>query len=233
MAFPDRIPVVNNVLYGPSGTVVSVFNEAGKDRVAVSGTITDGTNVAAVNTSGELAVTFQGGTADIFGVDMSKIGETADGYYMFIDLDGASYKHTAGTKVMLHQVSGHLIKSRHDLDWKVSLAVILDINATDADYAILGFTDMHTENSALFQVELGYRAFPDPADLGVTTGALTRIAASNIVLADVNVNTTGTLTDVSGAAVTPAIGDIIIVSDNINTGSGTADFHFSANYEVK
>jgi len=237
MAFQDKQPVVQNILYKADGTPITIVNEAGADRLATTSVISDGTNVVSVNASGELAVTLAGGTADVFGVDFGKSGQTTDAYYMFIDVDNQAgagpYKHAAGTAVKLHSVIGHLTKSKHSLDWKVVLAVVLRVDGTDADLAYLELSSMHTENSALFQVALDYKAAPDPLDLTVAAGSLTRIAVKNVQLNVAAVNTATPLEDVSAAGtVAPAAGDILIFSDNLNSGSGTADWHFTANYEV-
>lgn len=154
--------------------------------------------------------------------------------FLLIDLDngGGSYRHQAdGLKLVLHDVSSHLIKSKAGDVWDAVVGVILRISGTDADIAFFQFGAIHNTDQSDFTTRNINDLYKLELDLAVLGGQLRNVAAGMVELADTTVNTATPIDDVSGTPVVPAVGDLILRVNR--TGTGEALVHYAIWYRVE
>ena len=175
-----------------------------------------------------------GGIEDLFvGVAYAKLDVADTTSYMFIDLDSTTHRHKVGTAIKLGQVLGKGFKSSSGGKWVAQLGVIIRINATDSDIAVLtGVSVALRDASMLSTPEQIVDFYPHVLDLSVVNGEFSANVTNAKILGLTEINTGIQLEDVNGDLVTPAAGDMIIRAENIS-GGGSFDFAFSAQYFVE
>ena len=165
----------------------------------------------------------------------AKLGITgALNYFLFIDVDSATYVHTPGTAVRVSHATSKGVKSSSGARWSVQLAVILTIDGVSALIGILpGMSLSLRDSSSLSTPEQVIDLFPNLADLTVVSGDLTKFVLNpDLKKVEPLINTTITLEDARGAAVVPGVGDLIIRVEQIS-GAGSLDFAYGMQYLVE
>jgi hypothetical protein len=201
------------VLYDASGNPVGVLQDGALYRLQTSNTFTED-------------------AAKLVGVNFGQTGVTATTYYVFIDLNGASYKHSAGTKVIAAGAGGKAVKSNSGAKWSVSLMVVLRIDGTDADLGVLPIASVSLLDTSLFYGSSQVVLFPAVTDLEVSAGDFTKITDGMTESNVAAVNTGVTFKDVLGNDVTPAVGDVLLRATLVS-GGGTLDFVYGMDYWVE
>lgn len=250
-AAPTQNPVL---VAGHDGTNVQtkLTDTAGRQRVVGAGAdgaaaVGDPVQVAGVDGSGNTQSVrtetdgsvrtrddFIDDRDKIVGLSFYKEGVAATTYYMGIDLSNTTdFKHAAGTGIRLVTSIGKAIKSNIGAKWAVQLLVVLRIDGTDSDLAVLAQASVSLQDtSALSRLEQVVDLWPHVANLSVSGGALTSILTNLIETGVTAINTGVTLEDAAGNTPTPAVGDLLIRADLIS-GSGTLDFAYGLHYWVE
>jgi len=169
---------------------------------------------------------------DIYSATFVKTGVTADTFFMLVDLNGASYPHTAGTKLSLVGSFGRAFKSSAGSKWAVNVGVITRIDGTDADITYFSVSSVFLRDTSKLSTESQAVVLDFPVSFEISGGALTRGVSNfhdNPVAA---VNTGITLEDPNGDTPTPAVGDIVVRAELVS-GAGTLDFGVGVQYFVE
>jgi hypothetical protein len=169
---------------------------------------------------------------DIYSATFQKVGVAADTFFMLVDLNGASYPHTAGSKASIVSVFGRAFKSSAGAKWAVNAGVITRIDGTDADITFFPAASMFLRDTASLTAEAKATILDFPVSTEISGGDLARGVSNfheNPVAA---VNTGVTLEDPNGDNPTPAVGDIVIRAELIS-GAGTLDFALGVQYFVE
>lgn len=153
-------------------------------------------------------------------------------YYVFVDLDGAQYKHTSGSAAIVTGLSGKALKEKVGAEWAIQLIVVLRIDGVDADLGILPTASISLQKTSSFIGETQANYFPTLLDLTVLAGDFTKISNGYKELNVSDVNTGITFSDVFGANVTPAVGDILLRVNKIS-GTGGVEFSYGMQYWVE
>jgi hypothetical protein len=164
--------------------------------------------------------------------NMAKQGITTTTYYMFIDLDGADYKHTPGSYVVAAGISGAAFKSNSGASWEVDLMVILDIDGVSADLGFVPGGSILLRDTSKFSDEKIIELFPTVVSLEVSGGDFTKITTGLIESGVTDINTGVLLEDIVGNNVTPAVGDVLLRVTN-TLGAGTLQFAYGMQYWVE
>ena len=210
----DDHAIHNSPIYDKDGNAIDSLDDGGVRRLRVEAKLIDDT---------------QEDRQKIVHVDFMKDAVAATTYFMLIDLDGASYKHDlAKTFLKIASIAALARKTKSSDKWRVRIGLILAIDGTDADIGFIsvGYADLRDSGRFLAEkTEVGI--FPVLVDLQHAAGAYDKIAAS--VITDTAVNTAITLDDAFGAAVTPAVGDLVLQAELVS-GSGIVDFAYNVGY---
>lgn len=201
------------VLYDSTGNPVGVLQDGSFYRLQTSDVFTEN-------------------AAKVVSVNFGKTGVATTTYYVFVDLNGISYKHDAGTKVMVAGVGGKAFKSNSGAKWSLSLMVVLRIDGTDADLGVLPIASVSLLDTSLFSGGSQLVLFPIVADLGVSGGDFVKITDGMTESNVTAVNTGVTFKDVLGNDVTPAVGDVLLRATLVS-GGGTLDFVYGMDYWVE
>lgn len=196
----------------------------------------DGTNVQSLKTETD-------GTArvkDAFIDDRNKLvdvnfaydGVTTTTYFVFVDLNGAQYKHQSGTAIKVAAVGGRALKSVIGSKWEVALMVVLRIDGTDSDLGVLPIGSVSLRDTSAFSDGSTLILFPVLADLTVSGGDFTKIANGAKETNVTAVNTGVTFKDVFGNNVTPSVGDLLLRA-TLLSGSGDLEFAYGMSYFVE
>lgn len=227
------------ILYDANGMEIAIADgvslPVGKQGVIAAGKDPAG-NARFIRTSTDGTVQVgQGLAAQIVSADYHVPLASATTYFLGIDLDNAGgsgpYKHGSGTAVKMVGVSSMAQKYRAQDDWDVLFGAVLSINVTQAVIGWVGFGSVHLQSTTLLKDGTVDKDFPVPIDMSVSAGDYSKIA-SGFKETITAVNTAVTLPDVSGAARTPAAGDVIIRARR-NSGTGGLLFHFCFWYLVE
>jgi len=229
------------VLYDDNGKPIAVQNgiavPVGTSSLLISGQDAGGDARTLLTESDGTARTRDAFIDDrdkIVGVSFYKIGVTATTYYMGIDVSNTTdFKHTAGTDIQLAMSIGKAIKSNAGAQWTVQLLVVLRIDGTDSDLAVLAQSSLSLQDtSALSRLEQIVDLWPRVINLGVSGGKFTKILTNLIETNVAAINTGVTVEDAAGNTPTPAVGDLLIRAELIS-GSGTLDFAYGLHYWVQ
>lgn len=210
---------------------------AAGDPVQVAGVDGSG-NVQSVLTETDGAVRtrndFQDDRDKIVGLSFYKEGVTATTYYMGIDLSNTTdFKHSAGTGIRLVTSIGKALKSNIGAQWAIQLMVILRIDGTDSDLAVLAQASLSLQDTSRLSIlEQVVDLWPHVANLTVSGGAFTNLLTNLIETNVAAINTGVTVEDAAGNTPTPAVGDLLIRAD-LQSGSGTLDFAYGLHYWVE
>lgn len=171
---------------------------------------------------------------DFFRSGLSPGGGAGFDTFVLIDRDngGGGYVHTGNGHIEIYAAQGHLVKSKSNDMWEVHMLVVLRINATDADLALVAFNSLHANDTQMSQHTREFSLYPMSLNLAVLNGTLRNVNPSRVLLADTTVNTTAGLDDANGVSVTPQVGDVLIRTERI-LGNGDAEVEFEVCYRVQ
>jgi len=166
-------------------------------------------------------------------VNLGKSGISTTTYYVLIDLDDADYKHDiTGTDVILSYAGGTAVKSKSTDKWKIELMVVLFIDGTSANLAVLPITTVSLEYSGTFIQDRFVNIFPNVLNLTVFGGdflySTNGLSESSVTA----VNTGVTFENAAGNNVIPAVGDVLLRVTLVD-GNGTVDFTYGSQYWVE
>ncbi len=225
------------ILYDPNGVELAV-----QDGVALPvgtrgllGAGIDAANVVRflrVLSDGSLSVA-QPLSSSVVVADYQSASVGATSYFMGVDLSNSSgaYKHSSGSAIKLVGVSSSATKVYAVDDWNVRIGTVLSISGSSSVIGWLRFGALLLRNTLMLEVSTVDKDFPVPVDLGVSGGDYLKIAAGNKETVAA-VNTGATLPDVSGVAVTPDVGDLIVRAERV-TGTGVLTMACSFWYLVE
>jgi hypothetical protein len=208
---------------------VIVYNE---DGYAVD-TIVDDNETRGLHTTS----LFTENSEKVVGVGFFKGDENAltdTAYFMGIDLSNTTdFKHEPGNGIKLVQAIGKGFKSNAGAEWSVQLAIVLRIDGTDADLAIMAQASLTLRDTARLGIaEQIVNFWPHILDLTVTSNELSKNLTNTIETNVTAINTGVTLEDAAGNNVAPAVGDLLIRAQKIG-GTGTLEFAFGLQYYVE
>ena len=205
---------------------VIIYNE---DGYAVD-TVVDGDGNRGLHTTSP----FTEDRDKLVGVSFAKLLVATTTYYMGIDLSNTTdYHHAAGAGIFLSRSIAKALTTHAGPRWRVQRIVVLRIDGTDADLAILPQASVNLGDTSQLSVpEQVVDLWPALANLTVSGGAFTRFLTNAIELNVAAVNTGITFEDAAGNTPTPAVGDLLIRAELIS-GGGTLDFAFGLEYFVE
>ncbi len=133
-------------------------------------------------------------------------------YFMLIDLSnaGGGYKHTESGSIQCINLGVAFSKLRSNDVWAMDVGVILRIDGTDADIGFLAGSSLVLDSTIVFNLKGSHGNYPVIVDLAESGGDFASIASNVVEFNDSDLNTGGTINDVSGAAQTPAVGDVVL-----------------------
>jgi len=169
------------------------------------------------------------------GVGFFKLAVAATTYYMGIDLSNTTdFPHTAGAGIFLMRSIGRSLKTTAGAKWSVQLLVVLRVDGTDSDLAILAQASMTLRDPSTLSIpEQVVDLWPAPSDLTVVTNDLPKFLTNQKELGVTALNTSTDLEDAAGnTTVHPAVGDLLIRVELIS-GGGTLDFAYGLQYYVE
>ena len=207
------------------------------DPVQVAGVDGSG-NLQAVRTETDGSVRTRDDFIDdrdkLVGVSFAKEAVATTTYYMAIDVSNTTdFHHTAGTAIHLSRSIGKALKTNAGSQWRAQLMVVLRIDGTDADLAILAQTSVNLEDTSTLSVpEQVVDLWPSLANLEVSAGVFTSFLTNAIELNVAAVNTGSAFEDAAGNTPAPAVGDLLIRAQ-LNSGGGTFSFAFGLEYFVE
>jgi hypothetical protein len=193
-----------------------------------------GANAAGVDAQGRVSILDPQTVreADVYASAFFKEAVAATSYFMLLDLDGAPFPHTSGSKAKLMGVNGNAFKDNAGAKWAVNLCVISRIDGTDADFFVIEEGSLFLRDTSSLSLQPKATQFRVPLDLEISGGALIR-GVTNLKETNVAALNTGiTLEDPTGATPTPAVGDLIIRT-RLVSGGGTLDFAMGIQYIVE
>jgi hypothetical protein len=208
---------------------VIVYNE---DGYAVD-TVVDDNGDRGLHTTSR----FTENSEKIVGVSFTKANAEAVSsttYYMGIDLSNTTdFKHNPGNGIKLVQVISKGFKSSASAEWSAQLLVVIRIDGTDSDLAVLAQTSLTLRDTGRLGIaEQIVNLWPNPVDLTVSGGELIRNLTNAIDFNETAINTGVTLEDAAGNSVVPAVGDVLIRAHKIS-GTGDLEFAFGIQYYVE
>jgi hypothetical protein len=160
--------------------------------------------------------------------------ETSDtAYYMLIDLDNSKHKHDiSGSAIKSTHIIGRAFKSAASAKWVIQPAIVLDINATSAEIAVLHSISLALRDTSRFSIEnQAVYKFPNLFDFTVSEGELLKQSTGTIINVT-EINTATSIEDIFGDTVVPSIGDMIVRAVR-QVGVGTIDFAYNIQYFVE
>ncbi len=153
-------------------------------------------------------------------------------FYMLVDLDGAGFPHTPGTKASIVGSFGKAFKSSAGAKWVVDVGVVTRIDGTDSDITFFSAASMFLRDTSSLTVETQAIVLDFPLSADVAAGALARGVSNFNLDPETGLNTGAGIEDPTGATPTAAVGDIIIKA-RLVSGAGTLDFVSAIQYFVE
>lgn len=139
-------------------------------------------------------------------------------FLMLIDLDNPSgvYKHTytSGRGIVVSGINAAGVKVPISSSWAVFPLLVVAIDGSQADVVALRPGILSMRDTSQVQREFLTMLYPQHMDCAVLGGSLRSMAANTQV--ETGLNTAMTCNDVSGAARTPAVGDLILKVQRIS-----------------
>jgi hypothetical protein len=178
----------------------------------------------------EAAITIIGADKVPVFVDFAKVGVADTTYFLLIDRTGASYKHDLAKPFLnLTELSATARKTKSGAEWTLRIGLILEIDGEGSKIGFLSVGFLSLRDTSRFIDEKYEALFPMFLDLsfGGAPASYAKIAASVETVA--TVNTAGTLVDAFGAAVVPAVGDLVLEAKEF-AGTGEVDFNYTIGY---
>lgn len=159
---------------------------------------------------------------------------TATAYYMGVDVSNTSdFPHAAGSGIKLVHSIGRAVKSNAGSSWSIQVMVVLRIDETDSDLAVIGAVSMSLRDTSKLSIDgQSVNLWPHFADLTVSGNELTNIATNLVVLNVPAVNTSVLLEDAVGNTVAAAEGDLLI-RVLLLSGGGNLEFAYAIQYFVE
>jgi hypothetical protein len=192
--------------------------------------------VAVVNVPGVRQVDTQGNSVDdaIVGVEFLKADVSSAGptYFCIIDLDNANggHKHSASGHIELAAFAAVIDKSSSGAQWNAKLGTILAINGSEATIGFLAGGSIIADNTAAFVSSRQRVLFPLTISLEVNAGDYVDFATNNKAT-NAELTTAVTIEDITGANITPAVGDLVARLER-TSGGGDATFAYTAQYRT-